>query len=134
MATTWTFTPAVPNSGKAVVDIHPAILPIAKGAGAGTPHRSGAFRAVRGLLTAAGTYTTGGDSPDAALAAAGIGLVEAILVVTDTGAAPVATPAGILRYNTATNKAMLYTSAAVELAAAAATTGSFEVLVLGRQG
>lgn len=132
MATTWTFVrAATPNRGDVVVDIHPPVLLRAKGAQAGAVSGGGAWRGIRGALTAAGTYTTGGDSPDAALNAAGIRQVEAILVVGDTGAAPAAVP-GLLRYNTATDKIQLYALAGTELAAAAATVGTWEVIVLGR--
>ena len=133
MATTWTFARATPNRGECVVDIHPATLLRAKGVAAGTVQYSGNWRGIRGTITAAGTYTTGGDSPDAALNAAGIRQVEAILVIGDTGAAPAAVP-GILRYNTATDKIQLYALAGTELAAAAATVGNWEVIVLGRMG
>lgn len=130
MAVTWTIT----NVKPAVVDVHPALLPIAKGAGAGTVSRSGVFRAMRCTAASAGTYVAAGDSDfDAKMAANGIGLVEAVLIVSDSGAAP-AVAAAFPRYNTATSKMQFYVlTTGVELGAVAAT-GSFELLVLGRQG
>lgn len=131
MATTWTFTrSAAPADG--IVGVHPPQLLRARGPESGTAGHSGAFRSVRGTLTAAGTYATGGDFiPTSALQAAGITFLEAVILILDKGAAPAAVP-GVPRYNTATQKMELYTLAGVELAAAAATTGSYEVLLLGK--
>ena len=131
MATTWSFArAAAPADG--VVDVHPAQLLRGVGPEAGTAGHSGAFRSVRGTLTAAGTYTTGGDAiPASALQAAGLTVLEAILLLTEPGAAPAAAP-GLLRFNATTGKPQLYALAGTELAAAAATVGSYAVLLLGK--
>jgi len=126
MATTWTAT----NRRDALVVVTPPVITLALGKDAGKNTYSGAFRAVRCTLTAAGTYTTGGDSfPDV-----GIKHIEAVLWLTD--AAPAANP-GIPRVTQPVSgaaKIQLYALAGTELAAAAATVGSYEVLVLGRSG
>jgi len=127
MATTWTVT----NRKDGIMELIPPVLQLLNfQPGAGLNSYAGNFRAVRCTLTAAGTYTTGGD----ALPDVGLRQIDAMLVLADNrtpGAAP-GIPALAAGASGAAPKVKLFALAGTELAAAAATTGAYEVLLIGR--
>lgn len=127
MATTWTATVRKDGVGELI----PPVLQVLNfQPGAGLNSYAGNFRWVRCTLTASGTYTTGGD----ALPDVGLRQIDAMLVLADnrTPAAAPGIPALAQGATGATPKVKLFALAGTELAAAAATTGSYEVLLLGR--